>query len=106
MPQNLNAQLKLWEDSVRNSTQSKIEGKFIDTFGKDKNFSIVDRSRLKNILDEFQFNLTGFVSDKLRSKIGEMTGAIHLIDINLSRFPSGYSGFTDVTNVRLIEIET
>lgn len=106
MPQNSNDQIKSWEDSVRNNWQSKIEGVFINMFGNDKNFSIIDRSRLKNILDEFQFNLTGFVSDKLRAKIGEMTGATHLIDINISRFSSGYSGFIDITNVRLIEIET
>jgi hypothetical protein len=95
-----------WSDSMRNQLQSTYEGgllKFADESGLP--LSVVDRSRLKQILGEFQFSQSGFVSDKVRAKIGEMTGATHIVDISFSRFPSGF-GKDDILNARLIEIET
>jgi predicted metalloprotease with PDZ domain len=70
---------KDWADSIRNNLQSRHESGLLSAFGQNKNFSVVDRSRLKQILDEFQFSQIGFVSDKLRAKIGEMTGATHIL---------------------------
>jgi membrane-associated protease RseP (regulator of RpoE activity) len=97
---------KDWADSIRNNLQSDHEGGLLSAFGKNENFSIVDRSRLKQILDEYQFNQLGFVSDKLRAKIGEMTGATHILDISFSRFQSQYNDSDDILNARLIEIES
>ncbi len=96
-----------WEDSMRSNLQSAYERgllKMSDESGF-PNLSIVDRARLKQILHEFQFGMSGFVSDKLRAKIGEMTGATHIVDISYSRFPSRF-GQDDLFNARLIEIET
>jgi membrane-associated protease RseP (regulator of RpoE activity) len=97
---------KDWADSIRNNLQSDHESGLLSAFSNNANFSIVDRSRLKAILDEFQFNQIGFVSDKLRVKIGEMTGATHILDISFSRFQGQYNSYEDVMNVRLIEIES
>jgi len=96
-----------WADSMRNNLQSRQESLLLSSFGPNQNFSLVDRSRLKQILDEFQFSQAGFVPDKLRAKIGEMTGATHIVDISFSRF----QGRTprekdDVLNDRLIAIES
>ena len=96
-----------WADSVRNNLQSKYESNLLSDFGQIENFSVVDRSRLKQILDEFQFSQSGFVSDKLRVKIGEMTGATHIFDISFSRFRGRHPNEKDDTlNARLIEIES
>ena len=95
-----------WIDAVRNNLQSEHERGLITAFGKNDKFSVVDRSRLKQILDEFQFSQTGFVSDKLRVKIGEMTGATHLLDISFSRFQSSSYIKDDIVSVRLIEIQS
>lgn len=95
-----------WADSIRNNLQSQYEGGLLSGFGKNENFSIVDRSRLKQILDEFKFSYSGFVSDQLRAKIGEMTGATHLLDISLGRFQNSDYSHEDVLNVRLVEIES
>lgn len=97
-----------WADSMRNNLQSERESGLLSAYGYADNFSIVDRSRLKQVLDEFQFNQVGFVSDKLRVKIGEMTGATHILDISFSRFPNNdhRNGFDDVSNARLIAIES
>jgi hypothetical protein len=95
-----------WADSVRNNLQSDHERYLLSAFGKSENFSVVDRSRLKQILDEFQFSHTGFVSDKLRAKIGEMTGATHLLDISFGRFRGHDYDYDDILNARLVEIES
>ena len=97
---------KDWENSIRNDIQSYHEGLFLSAYGTSENFSIVDRARLKQILDEFQFSQVGFVSDKLRAKIGEMTGATHILDISFSRYQGRDRSYEDVTNARLIEIES
>ena len=78
----------------------------LSDFGEDEKFSVVDRSRLKQILEEFQFNQLGFVSDKLRAKIGEMTGATHILDISFSRFRGRINDQDDILNARLVEIES
>ena len=61
------------------------------------------------ILREFAFDLTGLVSDKLRAKIGEVSGATYILNINVAY----WKGFIDslvtiqrTTNRSLIEIES
>lgn len=95
-----------WESSIRNEILSFHEGQLLSAYGTSENFSIVDRSRLKEILDEFRFSQLGLVSDKLMAKIGEMTGATHILDISFSRYPGRLKGYDDVTSARLIEIES
>lgn len=95
-----------WAGSTRNNLQSREESVLLSAFGKNANFSVVDRSRLKQILDEFEFSQIGFVSDKLRVKIGEMTGATHIFDISFSRFRGRTNDKDDILNARLIAIES
>lgn len=95
-----------WAASLQNNLQSTQEMILLSSFGKNEKFSVVDRSRLKQILDEFQFGQTGFVSDKLRAKIGELTGSTHLLDISFSRFGGRSYEKDDILNIRLIEIES
>lgn len=95
-----------WVDSMRTQLQTTYEsGLLKGGYGNTALFSIVDRTRLRQILNEFQFSQSSFVSDKVRVKIGEMTGATHIIDISFARFQSGL-GKDDVMTARLIDIET
>jgi uncharacterized protein (UPF0262 family) len=94
-----------WYDAMRGSLQSQCEEVMIGDFGNHKNFSVVDRSRLKQILDEFRFSSSGFVSDKLRTKIGEMTGATHIEEISFTRYKTSL-GSEDRSTNRLIDIES
>jgi hypothetical protein len=96
---------KDWADSMRINLQSSYESRLMTALETKENFSIVDRSRLKQILDELQFSQSGFVSDKLRAKIGEMTGATHILDLSYARFKSNF-GMDETVNARLIEIES
>lgn len=96
-----------WADSIRNSIQSDAEGGLLSLYSDEENFSVVDRSRFKQLLDEFRINQAGFVSDKLRVKIGEMTGATHIMDISFSRFPTTNNrGYVDEKAYRLIDVES
>ena len=95
-----------WKESTRNGLQTDYESGFLIGFDYSNNFSLVDRSRFLRILDEFQLNQLGFVSEKLVAKIGEMTGATHILDVSFSRFPRQYGSHEDVTTGRLIEVES
>lgn len=94
-----------WADSIKNNLLSDHERMLLG-FGKSENLSIVDRSRLKHILDEFKFSYSGLVSDQLRVKIGEMTGATHILDLSFARFRGRDYDQDDVLNARLVEIES
>lgn len=65
----------------------------------------MDRSRTKAILDEFRLSQTGLVSDTMRLKIGEMTGATHLLDVTFARYKNA-QGYNDALNARLIDISS
>jgi membrane-associated protease RseP (regulator of RpoE activity) len=94
-----------WVEGVRNNEQTGMESFYLQSLGTGTTFSIVDRSRTKAILEEFKLGQTGLVSDTLRAKIGEMTGATHLLDVTFSRFKID-EGYDDVLNARLIDINT
>jgi len=99
------AQYAPWIDSIRSNTQSQVESHLLKALGIYDNFAIVDRNRLNNLLDEFRLSQTGIVSDKLRVKIGELTGATYLIDASFFRFRTR-GKVEDSEYRRLIEIET
>lgn len=94
-----------WVDSIKSSMQSRLESNLLNAYDNEKSFSIVDRNRLHQILEEHRLSQSGLISDKLRTQIGIMTGATHLLDATLSRF-SLENGFEDVESERLIDIET
>jgi PDZ domain len=94
-----------WAAAVRNEEQTNMENFYLKQLGNNPNFSIVDRSRTQVLLDEFRLTQTGLVSDTLRLKIGEMTGATHLLDVNFSRFKNA-KGYDDLHNARLIDIRS
>lgn len=94
-----------WAAGIRNGEQTSLENFYLKNSGSHPGFSIVDRTRTQALLDEFKMGQTGLVSEKVRLKIGEMTGATHLLDATFSRFKSG-KGHEDVHNVRLIDIQS
>jgi hypothetical protein len=94
-----------WAESMKNNAQFTYESGLARAYGNIESFSIVDRLRLKEILDEYKFSQSGLVSDKIRTRIGEMTGATNIIDISYTRYPSSF-GKDDVMSARLIDIGT
>jgi hypothetical protein len=94
-----------WAEGIRHDEQTAMESFYLNNLGKNAHFSIVDRSRTKAILDEYRLNQTGLVSDTMRLKIGEMTGATHLLDVNFARYKNP-QGYNDAINARLIDISS
>jgi len=92
-----------WVEGVRNDEQTAMESFYLKNLGRYADFSIVDRSRTKALLEEFRLGQSGLVSDTLRQKIGEMTGATHILDVTFARYKTA-DGRSDALNARLIEI--
>lgn len=99
--------LEPWKQSIKSQMISRSENQFMQAFGYDKNFSIIDRGRTESILKEFEFQQSGMVSE-FRAKLGKMLGATHLLIIDFSRTgPSKPSiRYADAVTRRLIEIES
>ena len=104
-------QLEQWRKGIKSQILVDLENSYLNVFKFEKNFSIVDRQRVEEILKELEFGLSGVVSEELRSKLGEILGANHLLVIEYSRFLDKSSTqtrviFEDVRTHRLIEVET
>jgi membrane-associated protease RseP (regulator of RpoE activity) len=99
---------KDWVESSKNNLQTDEEKGLSKFFEKEKNFTLVDNSKIIRVLDELKINRLelGYVSDELRAKIGEMTGATHIIEITFYRFRRGYGWIDDESSNRLIEVES
>jgi hypothetical protein len=69
------------------------------------NFSIADRTHLAQIMDELKLNSSGLISESSRIKIGELTGATHLIIIEARRWESFWINEA-TTYWKLIDIES
>ena len=113
MPNSDTKALEVWESGTRNNLQNELENYWLKAKknATDKaianNFSIVDRSRVDGILNQYLLSELDFVSDKIRAKIGYITGATHLLLIEFGRSPYQNSGaYTDILNKRLIDVTT
>jgi len=101
---------KDWTESTKNNLQTNEEIELLKIFGKDENFTLINGNGIMQTLDKLQINRLelGYVSDQLRVKIGEMTGATNIIEITFYRFRRGYpwTRIEDMINARLIEVES
>jgi membrane-associated protease RseP (regulator of RpoE activity) len=99
---------KDWVEALKNNLQSEEESELAIFFKRDRNFSLVGRDNIYPVLEELQINRLelGYVSDQLRIKIAEMTGATHIIEIVFHRFVRPRVWIEDVLNGRLIEAES
>ncbi len=100
-----NANLNEWKNAITAQLESECAAVYTQCTGVE-NFSVVDRSRIRSILDELNFQTTGYVSEQTRLEIGKLTGATYFLIVEFSRFPSGYNGFNDMLSKKLIDIET
>lgn len=98
-----------WENSLRNEEQTKIEQSYLEQMRAYKNFHLVDRMTVSKLFEEIKFSLSGALSPSIRVRIGEMSGATHLILFEVVRYPKDVHGngiITQTTTVRLIHLET
>ena len=104
LPSNVN--LGEWRKGIVSQLEYGVESVYIQCRNVYNNFSLVDRNRIRKILDELDFQTTDYVSDATRIRIGELTGATHLLIVEFNRFPRTYSGYMDIISKKLIDIKT
>jgi hypothetical protein len=90
-------------NAARNDTQTKIEQELLEAMAAYKNFRLVDRMTVNRLFEEIKFGLTGALSPDIRVRIGEMSGATHLILFSNTYYPADQSM---TLTTRLIVLET
>ena len=95
-----------WKTGIASQLESGVESTYVQCREVYDNFSLVDRNRIRKVLDELDFQTTDYVSDATRIEIGELTGATDLLIVEFSRFPWSYRGRLDIISKKLIDIET
>lgn len=93
--------LQQWAKGIKSNLIAKWESRCLKVLSREKEFSLVDRQAVEQILKELNFGQSGMVSEKFRATIGKTLGATHLLTLEFSRFRDA-----DVEKQRLIEIET
>jgi hypothetical protein len=90
----------------KSSEQNRAEGFYLKLCGNNTRCSVVNRNALQSHISEMVLSGSGLTSDATRVKIGELTGATHLILIegNLIYRGPGYSEWT--TYWKLIDIKS
>lgn len=95
------SELDQYKRSAKTATLSEFEEILLKYFGKDDRFFLVDRNRVEEILNEFEFGQSGFISEDLRARLGKMLGVTHLLIPSHVTWANGATLY-----VKLIDIET
>lgn len=99
-------QFEQWVIATRTQRYSLLEQALFYGYGDVKNFILVDRQSLKQVIDEHKLSMSGIVSRETRTKLGAMLGLTHMIIIDYSRYPYKPTMVRDMERLRLIEIDT
>ncbi|PIU83693.1 MAG: hypothetical protein COS68_02595 [Elusimicrobia bacterium CG06_land_8_20_14_3_00_38_11] len=94
-----------WKNSTKITLYTEYENKLLNWFSNHKDFCLVDRQRIDDILKELKYNASGIMSSEIQNKLGEILGVTHFLYIDLCRYYDGGVG-VDIVNQRLIEVET
>jgi membrane-associated protease RseP (regulator of RpoE activity) len=97
--------LEQWKRGTRSSILAEYETVSLDYFRSEKNFVLVDRSRISEVANELSLQSSGLVSQAFVSKLGELLGATHLWVIDVTRYRID-GKLEDSFSRRLIEVET
>jgi hypothetical protein len=94
-----------WQKEMGNSLVSRYENHYLERFGGDEKFQLVDRRSILKVLQEQKMQESGIISSEYRAALGKMLGVTHLLVMDLSRNREGKKTI-DTLYERLIEIET
>lgn len=98
-----------WKDGIYQSVYSETHRRILQSsgFAQFPNFVLVDRGGIEAVLQELNFQQTGYLTPKDQTKIGELLGLTHILFVSFSRFqvPDPYA-FMDQKDFRLVEIKT
>lgn len=98
--------------AARSELLNKSEQMWMNYFSRSSDFSVVDRNHVAQIIDEAGLSSSGYISASTRMKIGELTGATHLVIIEAQRYESfwinkatTYWKLTDIQTGRVLSID-
>jgi hypothetical protein len=94
---------RYWRHARKTQDQAFIEGLYLDYMSDIKNFHIVDRMTTDKVLQEMKFSLSGALSESVRVKIGDMTGANYLVLFEDTYYP-GDQSFN--MSIRLVSLQS
>ena len=94
-----------WQKQVETSMVSYHENYYLQRFGGDENFQLVDRRSISKVLQEQKIQESGIFSSEYRTALGKMLGVTHLLVMDYSRNYEGNKA-VDTQHEGLIEVET
>ena len=93
-----------WKESERARLITTAEQDLLEGYGREKEFHLVDRSKIDKVLAEQRFSISGAISNAIQLKLGEMLGATHLVLLESTTTFGKHA--TDDLNIRLIDVQT
>ncbi len=98
--------LQSWKEGVRSQMLAEEEGSLISSFGRERNFAVIDRSSVDKLISELKLEASGLSSKEVANKLGELYGVTYMLIESLSRFSSDNHKAEDVQSIRLVEVST
>lgn len=92
------AALEQWKATMKPLLNSIWENYYLSFLLPEKNFSLIDRDKISNVINELKMQQSGLVDVASQQKLGNMLGASHLLVIDYSR--------SYVSNIEALDIET
>ncbi len=93
--------LEQWKQFIQSDLPNSFETAFLSTYQHQSKFSIIDRYKALEIVDDNTVKQTGTISDKTRLELGNTLGATHILIVEIQNSPSAW----EITR-HLIEVET
>ena len=103
LPENTN--IEYWKKAIKIEMANFWEAVALKAGANEPNFTLVERARLKAILEEHQLSEVGLFSDETRIKIGKLLGVNYLVDVALLRY-CVLPLMRDVSTIKLIDVQT
>lgn len=98
--------LEQWQATMKSYLITTMENYYLTFLKPERNFSLIDRTKVSNILNELEMQYSGLVDVNSQQELGRMLGASHLLVIDYSRSYVSNTEALDVELHKLIEIKT
>lgn len=97
--------LTLWSAAAKERIARNMKDVVQSSVGKDPNFSLVERSRIERVMNQYRLNMQGPVSEHEMKKVGKMVGATYLLLVADAAFQGNDSVCRDAVTARLVNLE-
>lgn len=98
--------LEQWKTVTKTLFINSWENYYLSFFTPERYFSLIDREKVNNVLNEQKMQYSGSINPETQQKLGEMLGASHLLIIDFSRVYVSNVEALDIETHKLIEIKS